>query len=1109
VGELAGVTLGGLLDAVRAAVAGQGGWVVGESVALSCFAPMKEVVYRDLLDHEDLVAAHPVVRALAVGGPAGAEPAFRGVAGPGAGAGPAAEAAPLILPADSSQRACISAALAGHSLTMDGPPGTGKSQTIANIIGALLHAGKTVLVVSERAAALEVVAGRLTVAGLGPYLLELHSGKQARRQVAQTLAAALDSPPAAPAATPPADLARVRPEQLTAYAEAVNRVRDPLGYSLREALAMIATLRAVPTAPGTGRAPVRLTAEVLGEIRRAAADLAAAWRPAAQGRSFRWRGVTVRGSLDDRLYQAASALEALAETVRVNQPLAGAAGLTRPSGAQALARLLHHLEQWPEGVPDDWLTAGTLDAVDRAVAQLAAALTAIAARESEASQAAGIPWPAIPRPGDLSPAEVAALAALDSAGADVSGLAAGPITELAGEFSAAADRLEKCLDGLSGLAGLLGLPAPVTFAGVGDLLALGGLAAEPDRPERSWLSARGQQAASDAAQALWHARQALATAEAGASAYFTPDTLRHDVAGLAQRFARDHRGLGKLLGDYRAARRTVRAFTREGITEQTAQEHLGLAAAWQHAADALAVAETSNAALLGAYYAGRGTDFARLGRALTHAATAVRCAHGQDLSGAADYICREAASGPEITRLAAQARRDLAAWQANVPPAIADRPELLNDTITGALGWLRAHPGPLHAASEYTRVAGEAAGRQLTFGQARELMALREPADRARAQLAAKDAIFQDLCGPLYAGAATDLTALRKGLDWARRLREMISGGAGPLTPAHLAAAESAVPADRLASAARAWQQACAAVLAAFSPHRRPELAAELDDYQGGRQLLEAMFNDPSGRDEWRAYQAARDRLAAHGLAAAADFCITQRVQAARVPQVIERTLLQEWADQQVRTDPALAPLRGVGRDALASACQQLDQALTAAAAGAIIRACNTRRPDARTGETALIRREAAKTSHHIPVRDLLEHARHATQALKPCFLMPPLAVSQLLPASMTFDVVIVDEASQVTPADAINCIYRGNALILAGHPGQPPPGGAVASSDPDTEQEQPAQPAQAPQPPSVLDLAKDSGAFTTLALRRHHRSRHQALDRGGDLANPARGAAG
>jgi hypothetical protein len=1095
VGDLAQVTLSGLLETVRAAVANQGGWVVSESVALSWFPAMKEAMYLDLVDHEDLVAAHPVVRALAVRGLAGAGPAHGEIARPEAGAHPAGEIPALILPADPSQLACITAALGGRSFVMDGPPGTGKSQTIANMIGALLHGGKTVLVVSEKAAALRVVADRLTGAGLGGYLLELHSSQAARNQVASSLAKALDTAPAAPVTVPPMDMTSVGTERLSAYAEAVHRVRDPLRCSAHDVLTVIARLQDVPAAPATGRGPVHLTVEMLGEIRHTAATLAAAWRPAAQGQSFPWRGVTEPGSLDERLYQAASALEALADVARVNQPLAAAAGLARPSDAQALARLLDHLGRWPEGLPDEWLTADTLDAVDAAITQLSAALTAIAAREAKASQAAGIPWSAIPQPGALPAAGLAAFAALDPACADVSGLTAGQITELAHKLSAAAGRLEKWLAALTGLAGLLGLQAPVTFADANDLLALAGLAAEPDRPERSWLSAAGQRAATSAAQVLYDAHRALATAEAEASTYFTPDALRHDVAALGQRLAHGHRGLGKLSGDYRAARKTVRTVTSQGITEETAQEHLGLAASWKHAAEALAAAESGHATLLGRYYTGRATDFTRLARALTHAATAVRCAHGQDLYQAADYISREAAPSRDITYIAAEARRDLTAWQAALapPPAITPPPELLNGTITGAIRWLRAHLEARRAASEYTRTVGEAVGRPLTLGQARQLVALREAAGDAHTQLAARDAIFQDLCGALYTGAATDLTALRDGLEWARQLREMITGGAGPLTQAHVHAAESAAPAERLASAADAWQEACAALLAAFSPHRRQELEAELDDYQAGRQVLETMFNDPSGPGEWHAYQAAHASLAAYGLEAAVDFCITDHVEPAQVPLVIERALLQEWADHQLRTDPALTPLRGVSRDALAREYQRLDQALTAAAAGDITRACNNRRPRGDTGESALIHREAAKNGNHMPVRDLLEQARHLTQAIKPCFLMPPLAVSQHLPPGMRFDVVIFDEASLISPADAINCIYRSSAVILAGDPSQLPPASAFGSSVLE-EDRWPREPAGTPDPQSVLHLAKESGTFGNLALRWHYRSRHEAL---------------
>ena len=79
--------------------------------------------------------------------------------------------------ADSSQMSALIDVLEGKDLVIEGPPGTGKSQTITNLIAASLAAGKSVLLVSEKLAALEVVKQRLSNAGLGDFCLELHSNK--------------------------------------------------------------------------------------------------------------------------------------------------------------------------------------------------------------------------------------------------------------------------------------------------------------------------------------------------------------------------------------------------------------------------------------------------------------------------------------------------------------------------------------------------------------------------------------------------------------------------------------------------------------------------------------------------------------------------------------------------------------------------------------------------------------------------------------------------------------------------------------------------------------------------------------------------------------------
>ena len=87
------------------------------------------------------------------------------------------------LSADSSQLAAIAAAAGGQSFVLHGPPGTGKSQTITNMIANALYNGKSVLFVAEKMAALSVVQKRLEKIGLGPFSLELHSNKAGKNSV--------------------------------------------------------------------------------------------------------------------------------------------------------------------------------------------------------------------------------------------------------------------------------------------------------------------------------------------------------------------------------------------------------------------------------------------------------------------------------------------------------------------------------------------------------------------------------------------------------------------------------------------------------------------------------------------------------------------------------------------------------------------------------------------------------------------------------------------------------------------------------------------------------------------------------------------------------------
>ncbi len=128
------------------------------------------------------------------------------------------------LPADSSQLAAVMAASEGHDLVIVGPPGTGKSQTIANLIAQCLAVGKTVLFVAEKTAALDVVYRRLREHGLGDCCVELHSNKAEKRRFLDQLEASWKNRADEDISEwlDVSERLRIRRDQLNAYAAAVH-----------------------------------------------------------------------------------------------------------------------------------------------------------------------------------------------------------------------------------------------------------------------------------------------------------------------------------------------------------------------------------------------------------------------------------------------------------------------------------------------------------------------------------------------------------------------------------------------------------------------------------------------------------------------------------------------------------------------------------------------------------------------------------------------------------------------------------------------------------------------------------------------------------------------
>ncbi len=142
-----------------------------------------------------------------------------------------------VVDADSSQASVIADVSGGRDLVVQGPPGTGKSQTIVNLIADAIGAGKKVLFVSEKMAALEVVKRRLDEIHLGDACLELHSRKTSKRAVLDEIrrVSSLGSPITDGIQENMEDLERTR-DALNAYADAMNTEIGETGVTPHQAL---------------------------------------------------------------------------------------------------------------------------------------------------------------------------------------------------------------------------------------------------------------------------------------------------------------------------------------------------------------------------------------------------------------------------------------------------------------------------------------------------------------------------------------------------------------------------------------------------------------------------------------------------------------------------------------------------------------------------------------------------------------------------------------------------------------------------------------------------------------------------------------------------------
>jgi len=217
------------------------------------------------------------------------------------------------------------------------------------------------------------------------------------------------------------------------------------------------------------------------------------------------------------------------------------------------------------------------------------------------------------------------------------------------------------------------------------------------------------------------------------------------------------------------------------------------------------------------------------------------------------------------------------------------------------------------------------------------------------------------------------------------------------------------------------------------------------------------------------------------------------------VYQVVFYRSLLRFAYQQ---HPELNQLSGINQAQAREQFQRADKKLlslyqkqlVAQLAQAPIEPGNSRGRRSEWTNLALIQNEINKQKRHISQRDLFQRASVALQQLKPCWMMSPASVAQFIPpGAVAFDMVIIDEASQMRPEEALGSIARAKQLVVVGDPKQLPPTDFFkARFDQDVEEDS-GEEADILDDESILDMSLKV-FYPARRLKWHYRSRHESL---------------
>lgn len=260
---------------------------------------------------------------------------------------------------------------------------------------------------------------------------------------------------------------------------------------------------------------------------------------------------------------------------------------------------------------------------------------------------------------------------------------------------------------------------------------------------------------------------------------------------------------------------------------------------------------------------------------------------------------------------------------------------------------------------------------------------------------------------------------------------------------------------------------------------------------------------NPARFEEWARLAKADREARAIGPARIADALASGRLDPGHVHFELETAFAEACWRKAIAADPDLTNFDGSIQNALVAQFVDLEQKSREAAVQSVRARHQAAIPHGAKGSMGVIRSEIARKRAHVPLRKLMSLAGATIQKIKPVFLMSPISAAQFLPpGSVDFDLLVIDEASQVRPEDALGLIARCRQIVVVGDKKQLPPTSffdrmIADEADPGDSEEAEIRPRDEIAPitdlESILSLCEARGLESRM-LRWHYRSRHPSL---------------